>query len=137
MSRYYQTPDNYEIAQKVAKIRHRDTDYDRADVFFNTSYGKSKRRYLNNVCRQKDLGEISGTEFDKICHTIIADVNLDRNRNKKRFCRHLREWLRSRNPYLGAETINKIAEQYAWRAKKSQCRRNSVRNGHLVEYIMM
>jgi len=137
MSKYYQTSNDYEIAQRVAKIRHRNTAYDRADAYFNTSYGINKRHHLNDVCRQKDLGEITEDEFNKTCHMIIADVNLDINRNKKRFCRHLRDFLRNRNPYLAAETINKMAEQYAWHARKSQYRRNSARNGRSFEYIIM
>lgn len=117
---------SYESNRALARIRHQDTAYDKYDVFFNGL--KKHRQRLNKLCRRKQLNHIDSNDFDTETRIIIADVNLYKKRNQKRFIRSRRQELVEKMPFATDVYIKQVAKHEVWQMIKKQNKRNEKRN---------
>ena len=117
---------DYASNRELARIRHTETEYDKFDVFFNSM--NRYRRQINEACGYRKRNLIDRDEFNTQCREIIADVNLYKKRNQKRFIRARSEELGLEMPFATDIYIKQIARTEVWKMMKAQNKRNEKRN---------
>ncbi|MBO4745714.1 MAG: hypothetical protein J5613_01420 [Alphaproteobacteria bacterium] len=118
---------SYEENKKIAAIRHRNTDYDRYDIFYNVVL--SGRKKLNFQCAQLLSNAISVSEFTNSEQQILDEVNLNKKANQKRLLTKYTIDLQHVHPNASNRSIKNTAKKLVKDLILFQERRN-LRRAH-------